>query len=109
MQMIQFVSLSSVIQMKMIKAIYIVKACHVSLLSRQDNLSFYLLGPLRAVGQQDKGGPRGALLSDAIQFKEVIANQSNGGSFKLSLYASVKVFLIVISSITGNVRCLHQN
>jgi hypothetical protein len=27
----------------------------------------------------------------------------------LSLYASVKVFLIVISSITGNVRCLHQN
>jgi hypothetical protein len=62
------------------------------------------------VGMTRTASPSNALLADAIQFEEMKASQSDGGgSFTLSLYASVKVSLMMISSIGMNAGYSRQH
>jgi hypothetical protein len=55
------------------------------------------LAPL--AGMRRTASPSDAFSTDVVQFGEAKTSQSDrGGSFTLSLYASVKVFLMVIRS-----------
>jgi hypothetical protein len=54
--------------------------------------------------------PSEAFAIDVIQFEDIKASQSDGdGFFRRSLYAIVKVFLMVMSLTGMNARCLCQH
>jgi hypothetical protein len=48
-------------------------------------LSFQLLGPPRAIDQHDEDGAIRCFPAEAIQFEQVKASQSDGGSFMLDV------------------------
>jgi hypothetical protein len=69
----------------------------INLLSRQYYLTFQLLGLPRAIGQHDEDGAAISCFPiDAIQFGRAKARLSDGGSFKMNLYATVNVSLIMM-------------
>jgi hypothetical protein len=70
----------------------------VDSLSHQHCLPFQHLGPRRAIGQIMRTAPSNALPTDAMQFQEAKAGQSDGGSLKLRLCVSVKACLMALSS-----------
>jgi hypothetical protein len=64
--------------------------------SCQHCFTFQLLELSRAINQNnDSGVTINCFPTDAIQFKWAKASQSEGGSFKVSLYTSVKISLMM--------------
>jgi hypothetical protein len=59
-------------------------------------LSFQLFKSPRAIDQYDEDSAIRCFSSDAIQFEKAKESQSEGGSFKLNLYASVKVSMMLM-------------
>jgi hypothetical protein len=61
-------------------------------------------------GMMKTAAPSDGFPTNAVQFEDAKASQSDGGdSFKLSLCASVKVSLMVMSSIGTNARSPSQH